>query len=411
MKITLMEDATLYIDKNNQAKLELGNNLVLFESDSELEDLKTDSKDFFELKEVTRENTKCVLTYQIDEGYQSFFEAKRYSKVIRLSLLEKVLELNPLNNFNEKVLLHPRNIYFKDLKTVKFLYRSNRFLPNVKFLSEIDQYKLLILSMLSKYSYEQLKIKKRQLLEKENDSFLNIIESAETIPQLNELIKERLFLDETLFFKNLEEDQKKSNVKKLQSIVIAGGLICTLLVITIISSRVQIKDYRMVAEQQITKANTSSQAYELLASGKTDQGIAKLKETNPSGAKLAEAYFISKQYDNAINIESDYANKVVSKLYESKEENKILGLKTQNKYIDVEKHILSYDRNSLLVDKEFVQDKEQLARAGQAFLKNHDIATAKEINLKLNNEPLKQAIQDAENSLAAITLAAKATPS
>ncbi|HBP66525.1 MAG TPA: hypothetical protein DD730_20255, partial [Desulfosporosinus sp.] len=233
----------------------------------------------------------------------------------------------------------------------------------------------------------------------------------ETIPQLNELIKERLFLDETLFFKNLEEDQKKSNVKKLQSIVIAGGLICTLLVITIISSRVQIKDYRMVAEQQITKANTSSQAYELLASGKTDQGIAKLKETNPSGAKLAEAYFISKQYDNAINIESDYANKVVSKLYESKEENKILGLKTQNKYIDVEKHILSYDRNSLLVDKEFVQDKEQLARAGQAFLKNHDIATAKEINLKLNNEPLKQAIQDAENSLAAITLAAKATPS
>jgi len=95
MKITLMEDATLYIDKNNQAKLELGNNLVLFESDSELEDLKTDSKDFFELKEVTRENTKCVLTYQIDEGYQSFFEAKRYSKVIRLSLLEKVLELNP----------------------------------------------------------------------------------------------------------------------------------------------------------------------------------------------------------------------------------------------------------------------------------------------------------------------------
>ena len=411
MKITLMEDATLYIDKNNQAKLELGNNLVLFESDSELEDLKTDSKDFFELKEVTRENTKCVLTYQIDEGYQSFFEAKRYSKVIRLSLLEKVLELNPLNNLNEKVLLHPRNIYFKDLKTVKFLYRSNRFLPNVKFLSEIDQYKLLILSMLSKYSYEQLKIKKRQLLEKENDSFLNIIESAETIPQLNELIKERLFLDETLFFKNLEEDQKKSNVKKLQSIVIAGGLICTLLVITIISSRVQIKDYRMVAEQQITKANTSSQAYELLASGKTDQGIAKLKETNPSGAKLAEAYFISKQYDNAINIESDYANKVVSKLYESKEENKILGLKTQNKYIDVEKHILSYDRNSLLVDKEFVQDKEQLARAGQAFLKNHDIATAKEINLKLNNEPLKQAIQDAENSLAAITLAAKATPS
>lgn len=35
-----MEDATLYINKNNQYKVELGNNIVLFENDSELEDLK-----------------------------------------------------------------------------------------------------------------------------------------------------------------------------------------------------------------------------------------------------------------------------------------------------------------------------------------------------------------------------------
>ena len=403
MKITLMEDATLYIDKkNNQAKVELGNNLVLFESDSELEDLKNKSKDFFELNETIYENKKCVLKYKIEEGYQSFFEAKKYSKVIRLSLLERVLELNPLNNLNEKVLLHPRNIYFKDLKTIKFLYRSNKFLPNVKFISVIDQYKLLILSMLSNYSYEQLKIKKQILLDKEKNEFLNIIESAESISKLNELIKERLFLDETLFFKNLEENKKKINIHKIQTIFIACGLSCTILVIAIITSMIQIKDYRIVADKQIINANTSVLAYALLARGETDKGIEKLKETNPGDAKLAEAYFISKQYDNAINIDSDYAKIVVTKLYENKEENKLLGFKTDNKYIEVEKHILSYDRNSLIIDKEFLQDKEQLVRVGYAFLKNHDIAIAKEINIKLNNEPLKQAIIDAEKALATI---------
>ena len=411
MKITLMEDATLYINKNNQAKIELGNNLVLFDNDSELEELKIKSPDFFTLKEITHENTKCVLNYEIEEGYQSFFEAKGYSNVIRLSLLDRVLEIDPLSHYPEKVLLHPRNIYFKDFKTIKFLYRSNNFLPSVKNTSIIDQYKLLILSMLSKYSYEQFSLKKIELLVKENNNFFNIIENATTMPVLKELIKEKLFQDETNFFKNLEEDKLKNRVSKRQLRFIACGVIGTLIAIAVSASMIQIRNYRVVADQQIKQATTIGQAYEFLAKGETDKGIGTLKQTNPSDQTLAEAYYISKQYDNAINTDSDYAKIVVSKLYKDKEESNVLGLKTENKYIQVEKHILSYDRNSLLVDKELVQDKDQLIRIGYAFLKNNDIATAKGINIKLNNEPFKLAIQEAEKAVAAKSLAtATVTP-
>jgi len=415
MKITLMEEATLYLDKNNQAKIELGNNLVLFENDSELEALKIKSPDFFTLKEITHENTKCVLNYDIEEGYQSFFEAKGYSNVIRLSLLDRVLELDPLSNYPERVLLHPRNIYFKDFKTIKFLYRSNQFLPSVKNTSIIDQYKLLILSMLSKYSYEQFSFKKIELLEKENDIFFNVIENAATMPVLKELIREKLFQDETNFFKNLEEDKLKNRVTKRQLRFIACGVTGMMMAIAISVSMIQIRNYRVVADQQIKNATTMGQAYEFLAKGETDKGIETLKQTNPSDQTLAEAYFIVKQYDNAINTDHNYANIVVSKLYKAKEESKVLGLKTENKYIQIEKHILSYDKNSLLVDKEFVQDKDQLIRIGYAFLKNNDIATAKGINIKLNNESLKLAIQEAEKavatkSLEAALIAATVTP-
>jgi len=391
----------LYINKKNQAKVELGNNIVLFEDDSELDGLKRKSPDFFALKEVTHENKKCVLNYEIEEGYQSFFEAKSYSNVIRLSLLERVLDLDPLSNYHEKVLLHPRNIYFKDLKTIKFLYRSNQFLPSVKNSAVIDQYKLLIFSMLSHYSYEQFSIKKIELLEKEKNNFLDIIENAATIPELKESIRGKLFQDETNYFKNLEDDKLKNKVKKVRSRFMACGLMGSILAIVVMASMLQIRHYGLVADQQLKKSATIGQAYELLANGETDKGLATLKGTNPSDQKLAEAYNISKQYDNAINTDSDYAKIVVSKLYGTKEESKLLGLKTENPYIKVEKHILSYDRNSLLVDKEFVQDQGQLARVGYAFLKNNDIATAKGINIKLNNEPLKQAIQDAEKALAA----------
>jgi len=403
-----MEDATLYIKANNQCKIELGNNIVLFENDFELEELKKESPYFFALKDVAHENKKCVLNYEIVEGYESFFKAKQYSEVIRLSILEKVLEIDPLNNFTEKILLHPRNIYFKNFKTIKFLYRSNQFLPSVKNLAEIDQYKLLILSMLSKYSYEKFKIKKIELLEKENDNFLNVIENANTVSELHELIREKLFKDETNFFRNLEENNKKNKITKIQSNLIVGGVIIVIVSIAIIINIVQIKNYRIVAAEQIKSANNSQEAYECLAKGEADIGIKKLKETNPSNIELAEAYFISNQYDNAINTNKDYAKKVVSKLYEDKEEKKILDLKTKDRYIEVEKEILSFDRNALLLDKEIVQDKEQLLRIANVFLKNNDIANAKGINTKLNNESLKNEIQISEKTVIDKAVADKA---
>ena len=402
MKITLMEDATLYIKANNQCKIELGNNIVLFENDFELEELRKESPYFFELKSVTHENKKCVLNYELEECYESFFKSKKYSEVIRLSILEKVLELDPLNNFNEKVLLHPQNIYFKDFKTIKFLYRSNQFLPSVKNLSEIDQYKLLILSMLSKYSYEKFKIKKIELLDKENDDFLSVIENANTVSELHKLIRKKLFKEETSFFRKLEENNKKYKINKIQSKLIVGGVISVIIAIAIITNMVMIKNYRIVAAQQIKSANNSQEAYEYLAKGETDTGIKKLKETNPSNNELAEAYFISGKYDDAINTNKDYAKKVVLKLYEDKEEKKILDLKTKNNYIEVEKDILSFDRNALLLDKEIVQDN--------AFLKNNDIAITKGINTKLNNEPLKKTIQNAEKAVTVKAAAAKAIP-
>ena len=399
MKITLMEDATLYLKANNQCKIEFGDKIVLFENDLELEELKKESPYFFTLKDVTHENKKCVLNYEIEEGYESFFKAKKYSEVIRLSILERVLELDPLSKFNEKVLLHPRNIYFKDFKTIKFLYRSNQFLPNVKNLSEIDQYKLLILSMLSKYSYEKFKVKKMELLEKENNDFLNVIENAKTILELHELLIKKLFVDETSFFKKLEEGNKKKKINKIQSKLIVGGVFTVIIVIGIIANAVQIKNYKIVAAEQIKSANNSQQAYECLARGDSDIGIKKLVATNPSKNELAEAYFISAKYDDAININQDYAKKVVLKLYADKKEEEILDFKTKNKYIEVEKDIVGFDRNALLLDKEIVTDKEQLLRMATSFLANDDIADAQGINNKLNDAQLKKDIATSQKGV------------
>ena len=86
-------------------------------------------------------------------------------------------------------------------------------------------------------------------------------------------------------------------------------------------------------------------------------------------------------------------------MYADKEEKKILEFKTKNSYVEVEKDILTFNRNALLLDKEIVTDKEQLLRMATSFLANDDIADAQGINNKLNDAQLKKDIATSQKGV------------
>lgn len=196
-----------------------------------------------------------------------------------------------------------------------------------------------------------------------------------------------------------EQSNKKDKINKMKSKLIVGGVFTVIIVIGIIVNVVQIKNYKMVAAAQIKSANNSEQAYECLALGNNETGIKELIATNPSKNELAQAYFISAKYDEAINTNPDYAKKVVTKLYADKEENRILDLKTKNKYIEIEQDIIGYNINALLLDKEMDTDKEQLLRMATNYLANNDVSDAQSINDKLNDTQLKADIATYEKGV------------
>lgn len=396
LKIQLFEYGTLFIDQSKRYRLEIPAIQVLAERPEELKELQEDSSYFFTLRDIKKENGRFILDYIIEEDYQTLISAKDYSSVLRLSLLNELLEMDPLNTVEEKVLIHPRNIFFKDMKTLKFLYRSNQWLPYDEHIEKLEQYKILIISMFSRFTYEKYKREKDNLLKKEKDEFLFRIENAESVMDLKELISKKLQNEETQHFFGIEVEKNKVKKQKRLLAGISIG-ICTLaLPFGIFLQQSAVNNVHTVYAMELQKVKNESKYYQLLSEKKYNEAISFLKKNGGSKKEIAKVYFKKGEYQKAIDTDKSLIIPTIETLYHANKKNEILGLVAESTYLDIEKKIVSYDYSVLLSMEAFTKDKDQQIRMGKAFVEHGDLEDAKSLNQKLKSHELELAIRKKE---------------
>lgn len=393
MKILLIDDLTAYV-KGNEYVVHINDNKVLAENINELEGLKKENEHCFPLTSIEHEGQKYILKYSIEEGFKPIIRAKKYSNVLRLSILERILAINPLETFEDRVLLHPQNIFFKDLKNIKFMYRSNKLIPYSHNYTELEQYKLLVMSMLSEFPLEKFKINKNALLNKIKDSFLFKVDKVQSINELHSLINEKLNIDETKHFEDIEINKKANLQKKFMIRVINGAVILIILIIAVGVSKVSNNRVKEFYSNKIEMADNKANAYRDLSLGDYESGVNLLKKNGYTKSQIADVYLKFGQYDNAIKEDKNSTGNVIQKMYDMGQQKKILNLKEDNSYINTEKQIISYNYNYLLAGKELISDKGQLKRLALAFLEHGNIVDAEDVNSKLKDKSITKAINE-----------------
>ncbi|MBT2655324.1 hypothetical protein J7E81_08745 [Bacillus sp. ISL-18] len=404
MKIQLLEHGTLFIHQNKHYSLEIPANTVLAERLEDLKDLLEESSYFFTLHDIKRENDRFILDYEMEEDYQPIITAKEYSNVLRLALLNELLEIDPLNTMKERVLIHPRNIFFKDMKTLKFLYRSNQWLPYDDHVEMLDQYKILIVSMFSRFSYEKYKREKNNLLQKENDEFLFRIENAESVIDLKGLISERLRQEETKHFFGLGTEQLRMKKQKRFLAGLSIGICAAAFVLALLFQQSSVNKIQTVYARELQKAQQESRFYKLLNENKYDEAVSFLKKNGGNIKQIANVYLEKGEYQKAIDTNKRLIKPTIETLYKAGKKDEILGLKAESNYLDIEKKIISYDYSTLLSMQAFVKDKDQQLRMGKAFAEHGDLGDAKSLNQRLKNKELESTIRkiELENQVAAL---------
>ena len=396
MKIHLFEHGTLFIYPNHQYRLEIAASKVLAERVEDIQELREEHPNFFTLKDITKEKDRLILDYEIEEGFQPLIVAKHYSPVLRLALLNQLLVMDPLQNSNEKVLLHPRNIFFKDMKKIKFLYRSNQWLPHEDHLDKVEQYKILILSMFSRFSYEKYKREKDQLLAKEKEDFFFQIEHAGSVEDLKSLIADKLQKEETLHFFGLEMEKQKIKKQKRILTGFSMGLCAGALILAIFLQQMTEDRVQTAYAAKLEKMEQETYFYKIVSENKYDEAITFLKKSGGSEKEIGALYFKKGDYQKAIDEDKGFVQPSIEALYRANKKAEILGLKAESEYLELEKKIVSYDYSVLLSEQAFTKDKDQQLRIGKAFAEHGDITDAKDINQKLNNRELAFAIKKKE---------------
>ncbi|MCQ6267834.1 hypothetical protein M1K46_19590 [Fictibacillus sp. WQ 8-8] len=395
MKIQLFEHGTLFISKEKHYRLEIGEDKVVGERTEDLEDLKAPSPYFFQLSDINKENDRFLLNYEIEDEYQPLTVVKNYSTVMRLSLLYTLLETDPLGTFSEKVLVHPRNIFFKDLKTIKFLYRSNRWLPYDQT-SALEQYKILILSLFSRFTYEKYKRDKEKVLKKEKEAFFFEVANAASLAELKTLLFNRLTKEETEHFFQVEQEKSRLRQQKRLWTALCAAVCLSAFGGSFLLQQNTVHKVETAYAKDLNKEKQESKFYRLLSEDNYEGAITHLKKNHGSKKQLAQLYFDHGDYQQAIDTNPLLIKPTIKLLYERHKEQEILKLKGDSPYLQLEKKIVSYDYGVLLSEQSFTKDKDQLLRIGKAFVAHGDLSDAKNVNQRLRNKQLGNIIQQTE---------------
>lgn len=244
MKVLLMDGLQL-TQQNKSYRISVPASMTNMPSVEGLQDLKTEHDSFFEVTDISAKipngkgkAERYFLDYKVPMAAKSFLSIKGSNEILKLSVLNEVLKTNLPGQESQYIpLIHPANIYFLDMKTVRFLYVDNGELyKNPR--PVLEQYKALVASMFTKHSFEKLQNAaiRQEILQKANNLFLIQIEKAASVEQMQQMIENRLSKVESDFFLNLHNEEKGRRKKNnmLLTFIAAGVVICMVLLILIL---------------------------------------------------------------------------------------------------------------------------------------------------------------------------------
>lgn len=398
MKINNFNGGTL-ITKHNHLEYIVNIDLCHITDLNDIQhDLTKNNNLYLDVKDINKEGDYIHITYNTDSEYRPFSSAKRESKALKLSLLDYILEVNPLNE--NYTVLHPSNLFFRNIKDIKIGYKGHDLMPKMK-MSNLEQYKILVMSMLSKYPYEKFIKNKFEALSKENNIFFHKVNNAESLLDLQNIVRDELSDVQTKHLLE-EEIRHKKLVKKSRFIIIAGLLtsilLCSLIAMSVIRNVVAENENEYsekMKEAEIAKSKNS--VYENLYNGNFKEALKGMKKDKSfARGDVISVLKNENAYEELIKYEPKETEYVIEKLYEDKKVDKIRELAFEfenNEALSVEKAIIDREGSIFSVGATGTYN-EQSKRLAETAVENGYIEVATDINKKLKDKNLEKKINE-----------------
>nr|ADM29084.1 Conjugal transfer protein traF [Staphylococcus aureus] len=396
MKIRNFNEGTL-VGKHNHLEYIINVDLCHISDIDEIRyDLTEPNELFFEVKDLQKEGDYFHIIYNTDDEYNSFLSAKKESKALKLSLMDYVLKVNPLKD--NITVMHPANLFFKDIEDIKIGFRGHEYLPKPK-INNLEQYKLLIMSTLSQYTFDKYYRNKFEVLSKEKDDFFHKVNNAETFEKLKDIVRKELNRVQTEYLLNEEKRNRETRKKYIRNLVlgfIGIAIVISLISFMIVNGKQQELDSKIA---QADKQEQRSKVYENLYNGNVDQAVKGMKNDDSFNKEdIEKTLKKEKKYEELIELSSKNTPYVIEQLYKEGKKNKIRELAfnfENNDTLSLEKKILDKDGTAFSVGSTGNYE-EQNKRLALASAEEGYVETAEDINKKLKDDEVEEEINKAK---------------
>lgn len=396
MKIKDFNEGTL-LGKSNQLEYIVNSDLCFVDDLEEIRHHLTKPNSlFFEVKDLKKEGDYFHIVYNKEDNYQTFLSAKKENKALRLSLMDYILRVDPLKD--NITVMHPANVYFKNIEDIKIAFRGHDYLPKPK-INNLEQYKLLIMSTLSQYTFDKYYRNKFEVLSKEKDDFFHKVNNAETFEVLKEVVKKELNNVQTEYLLSEEKRKRETKQKYFKRFIlssIAIVILISFISFLIIHNKNNQLNERIAEAQHEKQRNT---VYENLYKGNIDEAVKGMEKSKDfKKSDIEDTLKKEKKYEQLIKLDSKNTPFVIEQLYKEGKQNKIRELAynfENNDTLSLEKQIIDKDGTAFSVGSTG-KYKEQNKRLALTSAEEGYVQTAEDINKKLNDSEIEKAINKAK---------------
>lgn len=361
-----------------------------------LRDTRNDA--FLSFRSIEENEGHVVMTFHFVEHLKPIVAIKQEAYVVKLAIAQAILLDEIVTKTSNFVSLHPATVYYHPMSTIRYGYRANRQMPREEKYTHLQRYKALILTILTNQPYEKCLEEPEYLTKRANDLVHSILQ-AQTIEDM------QLLLTEAYDFVAYHTVQTQTaERKKWRSRMILGVVLTALLGLVSIGYVKQgANEQQAAAIQSLTSDYEEEQLIQeadtLFAAGNFKEAVPLFLALGNSTEDVAKKLVLEEQWQLALDTEPAILETVITALYNVGEEKSLLDLTISEEMpvytqkLAQEKAIVSYDVAQMSADLPFISDEQTLKRMGQTFVKNGDIAGAREVLNKTQDAELKRAIE------------------
>lgn len=399
MKVRKFEFGSVQI-KKDEASIQIPKNEFKYDSIKEIDEIveyKKNNKylNLTEIKEVPNKE-RVKLKYDIPKGYMPLCKIKKESLVVKLSIAKAILEDDVLNGEKYFTSIHPSTLFYQPMSKVKYMYRSNHLMPRDANNSNLERYKALVLSLVTGLNYEICLSNKQRVLQsnKKNKDLLKTIIEAKSKEELRKDLKKILEYEQYNFFQEKKHVKRISAFKKIAIIVLTFTILVTVVGITKSIADKEKEKTISSYEEKIENIKAEYLLEDQLSQKEYKKAAKTMEDMGKTSEEIADMLLKANLYQEALDENPEYLEKIIDTLYENDQEEKILDLELEdNSKLELEKDIVSYDYNQLKSKASFVEDEKTAFRIGKAFVDNGDIEDAKFLQSRIESEKIGEYIK------------------